>query len=98
MTEIVQERPTASTCLAQLAEDLSTLTEDSLQFMSEGMELDQTLPPVEAVKKHLTEHPARLPQFMALLLREVSYGKVLEPFEIVEGGRTRGQAVPWFRV
>jgi hypothetical protein len=85
MTEIVQERPTASTCLAQLAEDLSTLTEDSLQFMSEGMELDQTLPPVEAVKKHLTEHPARLPQFMALLLREISYGPVLEPFEIVEG-------------
>ena len=85
MTEIVQERPTASTCLEQLAEDLSTLTEDSLQFMSEGMELDQTLPPVEAVKKHLTEHPARLPQFMALLLREISYGKVLEPFEIVEG-------------
>jgi hypothetical protein len=68
-----------------LAEDLSTLTEDSLQFMSEGMELDQTLPPVEAVKKHLTEHPARLPQFMALLLREISYGIVLEPFEIVEG-------------
>jgi hypothetical protein len=85
MTEIVQERPTASTCLAQLAEDLSTLTEDSLQFMSEGMELDQTLPPVEAVKKHLAEHPARLPQFMALLLREISYGIVLEPFEIVEG-------------
>lgn len=85
MTEIVQERPTASTCLAQLAEDLSTLTEDSLQFMSEGMELDQTLPPVEAVKKHLTEHPARLPQFMALLIREISYGPVLEPFEIVEG-------------
>lgn len=85
MTEIVQERPTASTCLAQLAEDLSTLTEDSLQFMSEGMELDQTLPPVEAVKKHLDEHPARLPQFMALLLREISYGQVLGPFEIVEG-------------
>jgi hypothetical protein len=85
MTEIVQQLPTASTCLAQLAEDLSTLPEDSLKFMSEGMELDQSLPPVEAVKKHLTEHPARLPQFMGLLLRDISYGKVLEPFEIVEG-------------
>jgi hypothetical protein len=49
------------------------------------MELDQSLPPVEAVKKHLTEHPARLPQFMGLLLRDISYGRVLEPFEIVEG-------------
>jgi hypothetical protein len=49
------------------------------------MELDQSLSPVEAVKKHLAEHPARLPQFMALLLREISYGQVLEPFEIVEG-------------
>jgi hypothetical protein len=85
MTEIVQQLPTASTCLAQLAADLATLSEDELQFMSEGMELDQTLPPVEAVKKHLAEHPARLPQFMALLLRDVSYGQVLEPFEIVEG-------------
>ena len=85
MTEIVQERPTASTCLAQLAEDLGTLSQDYLEDMIKGMELDQTLPPVEAVKKHLTEHPARLPQFMALLLREISYGKVLEPFEIVEG-------------
>jgi hypothetical protein len=85
MTEIVQERPTASTCLAQLAEDLGTLSQDYLEDMIKGMELDQTLPPVEAVKKHLAEHPARLPQFMALLLREISYGIVLEPFEIVEG-------------
>ena len=85
MTEIVQERPTASTCLAQLAEDLGTLSQDYLEDMIKGMELDQTLPPVEAVKKHLAEHPARLPQFMALLLREISYGVVLEPFEIVEG-------------
>lgn len=85
MTEIVQQLPTAATCLAQLAADLATLSKEDLQFMSEGMELDQTLPPVEAVKKHLTEHAARLPQFMGLLLRDISYGKVLEPFEIVEG-------------
>jgi hypothetical protein len=85
MTEIVQERPTASTCLAQLAEDLGTLSQDYLEDMIKGMELDQNLSPVEAVKKHLAEHPARLPQFMALLLREISYGHVLEPFEIVEG-------------
>jgi hypothetical protein len=85
MTEIVQERPTASTCLAQLAEDLGTLSQDYLEDMIKGMELDQSLSPVEAVKKHLAEHPARLPQFMALLLREISYGQVLEPFEIVEG-------------
>jgi len=85
MTEIVQQLPTAATCLAQLAADLATLSKEDLQFMSEGMELDQTLPQVEAVKKHLAEHPARLPQFMALLLRDVSYGQVLEPFEIVEG-------------
>jgi len=85
MTEIVQQLPTASTCLAQLAQDLATLSDESLQFMSEGMELDQSLPPVEAVKEHLTEHPARLPQFMGLLLRDISYGRVLEPFEIVEG-------------
>lgn len=85
MTEIVQERPTASTCLAQLAQDLGTLSQDYLEDMIKGMELDQGLPPVEAVRKHLTEHPARLPQFMALLIREISYGPVLEPFEIVEG-------------
>lgn len=85
MTEIVQERPTASTCLAQLAEDLGTLSQDYLEDMIKGMELDQSLSPVEAVKKHLAERPARLPQFMALLLREISYGQVLEPFEIVEG-------------
>jgi hypothetical protein len=53
--------------------------------MIKGMELDQGLSPVEAVRRHLTEHPARLPQFMALLIREISYGPVLEPFEIVEG-------------
>lgn len=85
MTEIVQQLPTAATCLAQLAADLATLSKEDLQFMSEGMELDQTLPPVEAVKKHLAEHPARLPQFMGLLIRDISYGKLLEPFEIVEG-------------
>lgn len=85
MTEIVQERPTASTCLAQLAQDLGTLSQDYLEDMIKGMELDQGLSPVEAVRKHLTEHPARLPQFMALLIREISYGPVLEPFEIVEG-------------
>lgn len=85
MTEIVQERPTASTCLAQLAHDLGTLSQDYLEEMIRGMELDQGLSPVEAVRKHLTEHPARLPQFMALLIREISYGPVLEPFEIVEG-------------
>jgi hypothetical protein len=71
--------------LAQLAEDLGTLSQDYLEDMIKGMELDQSLSPVEAVKKHLAEHPARLPQFMALLLREISYGQVLEPFEIVEG-------------
>jgi hypothetical protein len=85
MTEIVQERPTASTCLAQLVQDLGTLSQDYLEDMIKGMELDQGLSPVDAVKKHLTEHPARLPQFMALLIREISYGIVLEPFEIVEG-------------
>jgi hypothetical protein len=85
MTEIVQERPTASTCLAQLAEDLGTLSQDYLEDMIKGMELDQGLSPVEAVKKHLAEHPTRLPQFMALILRKISYGQVLEPFEIVEG-------------
>ena len=85
MTEIVQERPTASTCLAQLVQDLGTLSQDYLEDMIKGMELDQGLSPVDAVKKHLTEHPARLPQFMALLIREISYGPVLEPFEIVEG-------------
>lgn len=85
MTEIVQERPTASTCLAQLVQDLGTLPQDYLEDMIKGMELDQGLSPVEAVRKHLTEHPARLPQFMALLIREISYGPVLEPFEIVEG-------------
>ena len=85
MTEIVQERPTASTCLAQLVQDLGSLSQDYLEDMIKGMELDQGLPPVEAVRKHLTEHPARLPQFMALLIREISYGPVLEPFEIVEG-------------
>ena len=85
MTEIVQERPTASTCLAQLVQDLGTLSQDYLEDMIKGMELDQGLSPVEAVRKHLTEHPARLPQFMALLIREISYGPVLEPFEIVEG-------------
>ena len=71
--------------MAQLAEDLGTLSQDYLEDMIKGMELDQSLSPVEAVKKHLAEHPARLPQFMALLLREISYGQVLEPFEIVEG-------------
>lgn len=85
MTEIVQERPTASTCLAQLVQDLGSLSQDYLEDMIKGMELGQGLPPVEAVRKHLTEHPARLPQFMALLIREISYGPVLEPFEIVEG-------------
>lgn len=85
MTEIVQERPTASTCLAQLVQDLGTLSQDYLEDMIKGMELDQGLSPVEAVRRHLTEHPARLPQFMALLIREISYGPVLEPFEIVEG-------------
>jgi hypothetical protein len=85
MTEIVQERPTASTCLAQLVQDLGSLSQDYLEDMIKGMELDQGLPPVEAVRKHLTEHPARLPQFMALLIMEISYGPVLEPFEIVEG-------------
>ena len=85
MTEIVQERPSASTCLAQLVQDLGTLSQDYLEDMIKGMELDQGLSPVEAVRKHLTEHPARLPQFMALLIREISYGPVLEPFEIVEG-------------
>lgn len=85
MTEIVQERPTASTCLAQLVQDLRTLSQDYLEDIIKGMELDQGLSPVEAVRKHLAEHPARLPQFMALLLRKISYGKVLEPFEIVEG-------------
>lgn len=41
MTEIVQERPTASTCLAQLVQDLGTLSQDYLEDMIKGMELDQ---------------------------------------------------------
>jgi len=85
MTAIVQQLPSASTCLAQLVADLGTLSADFLQHMSEGMELDQALPPVEAVKKHLTEHPARLPQFMALVIREIHYGQALELLEVVDG-------------
>ena len=85
MTEIAQQLPTVATCLAQLAADLGTLPEDSLQFMVKGMELDEALPPVEAVKKHLTEHPARFPQFMALVIREIHYGQALELLEVVDG-------------
>jgi hypothetical protein len=53
--------------------------------MVKGMELDEALPPVEAVKKHLSEHPARLPQFMALVIREIHYGQALEYLEVVDG-------------
>jgi hypothetical protein len=65
--------------------DLGSLSEEFLQDMVKGMELDETLPPVEAVKKHLGEHPARLPQFMALVIREIHYGQALELFEVVDG-------------
>jgi hypothetical protein len=85
MTAIVQELPSASTCLAQIAVDLGSLTEEFLQDMVKGMELDEALPPVEAVKKHLSEHPARLPQFMALVIREIHYGQALEYLEVVDG-------------
>ena len=53
--------------------------------MVKGMELDEALPPIEAVKKHLGEHPARLPQFMALVIREIHYGKALEYLEVIDG-------------
>jgi hypothetical protein len=85
MTANVPELPSASTCLAQISVDLGSLSEEFLQDMVKGMELDETLPPVEAVKKHLGEHPARLPQFMALVIREIHYGQALELFEVVDG-------------
>jgi hypothetical protein len=85
MTAIVQELPSASTCLAQISVDLGSLSEEFLQDMVKGMELDEALPPVEAVKKHLSEHPARLPQFMALVIREIHYGQALEYLEVVDG-------------
>lgn len=85
MTAIVQELPSASTCLAQISVDLGSLSEEFLQDMVKGMELDETLPPVEAIKKHLGEHPARLPQFMALVIREIHYGQALVFFEVVDG-------------
>ena len=85
MTAIVPELPSASTCLAQISVDLGSLSEEFLQDMVKGMELDETLPPVEAVKKHLGEHPARLPQFMALVIREIQYGQALELFQVVDG-------------
>ena len=85
MTAIVQELPSASTCLAQISVDLGSLSEEFLQDMVKGMELDEALPPIEAVKKHLGEHPARLPQFMALVIREIHYGKALEYLEVIDG-------------
>jgi hypothetical protein len=50
MTANVPELPSASTCLAQISVDLGSLSEEFLQDMVKGMELDETLPPVEAVK------------------------------------------------
>jgi len=85
MTAIVQELPSASACLAQISVDLGSLSEEFLQDMVKGMELDEALPPIEAVKKHLGEHPARLPQFMALVIREIHYGKALEYLEVIDG-------------
>ena len=85
MTAIVQELPSASTCLAQISVDLGSLSEEFLQDIIKGMELDEALPPIEAVKKHLGEHPARLPQFMALVIREIHYGQALEYLEVVDG-------------
>ena len=85
MTAIVQELPSASTCLAQISVDLGSLSEEFLQDIIKGMELDEALPPIEAVKKHLGEHPARLPQFMALVIREIHYGKALEYLEVIDG-------------
>jgi hypothetical protein len=85
MTAIVQKLPSLSTCLSQLAGDLGSLSQEFLQEMVKDMELDQVLPPVEAVKKHLTEHPARFPQFMALVIREIHYGQALELLEVVDG-------------
>lgn len=85
MTAIVQELPSASTCLAQISVDLGSLSEEFLQDMVKGMELDEALPPIEAAKKHLGEHPARLPQFMALVIREIHYGKALEYLEVIDG-------------
>jgi hypothetical protein len=85
MTAAIKELPSASTCLAQVVADLELLTPAQLQEIAKGLETEIEVAPVEAIKRHLTAHPARLPQFMALIIRDVGYGKVFEPLGLVDG-------------
>ena len=85
MTEIIRTTPTESTCVAQLLADMTALSVDQLHEFIKGMELEEGLPPHAAIKKHLEDHPARVPQFAALVVMRTQYGRVLEPLEAIEG-------------
>lgn len=85
MTEIIRTTPTESTCVAQLLADMTALSVDQLHEFIKGMELEEGLPPHAAIKKHLEDHPSRVPQFAALVVMRTQYGRVLEPLEAIEG-------------
>lgn len=85
MTEIVRTSPTEATCIGQLIADMATLSADHIQDFIKGMELEDGLPPLLAIRKHLEEHPARVPQFASLIVMRTSYASVLEPLEVMDG-------------
>lgn len=85
MTVIVEQLPSASTCLEQFMADLATMPAEFQQDLVKGMDLGQGSLALDAVRMHLTAHPGRLPQFMAFVIREIDYGKIAEVLEIVDG-------------
>ena len=85
MTEIVRNTPTEATCVDQLLADMATLSADQIQDFLKGMELEEGLPPHLAIRKHLEEHPARVPQLASLIVMRTSYASVLEPLEVMDG-------------
>jgi hypothetical protein len=77
-----QEKPTYF--VDQFILDLKTLTEDKIALVAKGLPDDDKLPALECIKNYISESHNRIPQLLALVIKEMTYYSVIRHFRWVD--------------
>jgi hypothetical protein len=61
--------------------DLLLISPEMVAKLSEGLAVEDDLPPLEKIRGYVADHPQRIPQLFALVVRDMPYYQVLRHFE-----------------
>lgn len=79
------DMPSIASCVAQFVADVATLPDSRQRELASALLEEGTVTPVDALRKHLSDKPGRIPHYAALVIRELPYYRVLRHLECVDG-------------